>query len=158
VRFPPTPCHTITNTSNSVFVAFASIALWTTLTLTTRILTTFKRFSGLYFYSLLFTSWGIAIRQIGCITLFFAPNCPWIIKRMLVEVGWVAMVSGFSMVLYSRLSIICQSRKARRAVLGMVIGNAVLWHGSVIVLNAGIRWLKNRGMKDRELTEFHKMS
>lgn len=59
------------------------------------------------------------------------------------------MVSGFSVVLYSRLSIICQSRKARWAVLGMVVGNAVVWHGSVIVLNGGIRWLKNRGMKDR---------
>ena len=92
--------HT-TNTSHSVLIAVAAVAIWSTISLTIRLFTTLKRRSGLYFYAILITSWGIAVRQIGVLTLYFTPKCPWVIRRMLVEVGWVTMVSGFSVVLVS---------------------------------------------------------
>lgn len=42
--------------------------------------------------------------------------------------GWVAKVSGFLMVLYSRLNIIVQSCRVRRVLLGMIVANGVVWH------------------------------
>ncbi|KAF2820425.1 hypothetical protein CC86DRAFT_429166 [Ophiobolus disseminans] len=138
-------------TPNQLFVliAAAAIAIWSTVSLTIRILTVLKRRSGLYFYSLIVASWGIAIRQIGILTIYLAPNCPWVVRRMLVETGWVAMVSGFSVVLYSRLSIVLHSQSTRRAVLAMILFNGIVWHPLVITINAGIRYLKNTEQTDR---------
>jgi hypothetical protein len=85
----------------SMLVGLTAVAIWCTISLTIRILTTMKRWSGVYFYAILVTSLGISIRQIGVVTIFLSPNCPWVLRRMLVEVGNVAMISGFSTVLVS---------------------------------------------------------
>jgi hypothetical protein len=66
-----------------------------------RLFTTMKRRSGLYFYAILITSCGISIRQMGVLTLWLTPKCPWVIRRILIEAGSIAMVSGFSTVLAS---------------------------------------------------------
>jgi hypothetical protein len=58
-----------------------------------------KRRSGLYFYAILIASLGISIRQIGVVTIYLTPKCPWVLRRILVEAGSVAMISGFSTVL-----------------------------------------------------------
>ncbi|KAF2036522.1 hypothetical protein EK21DRAFT_44425, partial [Setomelanomma holmii] len=116
----------------------AAIAIWATFSLTIRIFTTLKRRYGLYFWALLVASWGISVRSIGILTIYLTPNCPWAIRRMLVETGWVAMTSGFSVVLYSRLSIVLHNHKTRRAVLAMIITNAVIWHPIIITTNAGL--------------------
>jgi hypothetical protein len=82
-----------------LLIAMTAVAIWSTVPLVIRLLTTMKRRSGLYFYAILVTSCGISIRQIGVLTLWLVPKCPWVIKRLLVEAGSVAMVSGFSTVL-----------------------------------------------------------
>jgi hypothetical protein len=85
----------------SILVGLTAVAIWCTISLIIRILTTMKRWSGVYFYAILATSLGISIRQIGVVTIFLSPNCPWLLRRMLVEIGTVAMISGFSTVLVS---------------------------------------------------------
>lgn len=97
-----------------------------------------KRRSGLYFWSILITSWGLSIRQIGYITEFLVPSCPWILSLILSQSGWVAMVTGFSMVLYSRLNIILESQRSRCFVLAMIIFNGVVWHITMATLSFGI--------------------
>jgi hypothetical protein len=82
-------------------VAMGSIAIWSMIPLSIRLLTTMKRRSGLYVYAILITSCGIATRQFGIFTLWLIPGCPWVLRRLLVEVGTIAMVSGFSVVLVS---------------------------------------------------------
>jgi hypothetical protein len=77
----------------------SAVAIWSTIPLVVRLLTTMKRRSGLYFYAILVTSLGISVRQIGVLTLWLPSRCPWVIRRILVEAGSVAMVSGFSVVL-----------------------------------------------------------
>ncbi|KAH7093220.1 hypothetical protein FB567DRAFT_587661 [Paraphoma chrysanthemicola] len=138
-------------TSNHLFIltAAAAIAIWATVSLTIRILTVLKRRSGLYFWALLIATWGISIRQLGILTIYLFPGCPWAVRRILVESGWVAMVTGFSTVLYSRLSIVVHNHRVRRAVLVMIIANALIWHPMVIATNAGIRYLKNTGQTNR---------
>jgi hypothetical protein len=120
-----------------VFIAFASIAIYSTLPLTIRLLTTLKRRRGLYFWSVLLTSWGLCIRQIGILTSFLARGCPWVLRLLLAQVGWVMMVSGFSLVLYSRLSIIVADRRVRMGVLGMIIVNGLVWHTAMTTIATG---------------------
>jgi hypothetical protein len=120
-----------------VFIALASISIYSTLPLTIRLLTTLKRRRGLYFWSVLLTSWGLCIRQIGILTSFLARGCPWVLRLLLAQVGWVMMVSGFSLVLYSRLSIIITSWRVRRGVLAMIIVNGLIWHTAMTTIAAG---------------------
>ncbi|KAH8723747.1 hypothetical protein GQ44DRAFT_684417 [Phaeosphaeriaceae sp. PMI808] len=120
-----------------VFIAFAAVALWSTVSLTVRIMATLKRRSGLYFWSVLTTSWGLCIRQIGVLTSFLARRCPWILRLVITQLGWVMVVSGFSMVLYSRLNFILQDRRTRLCVLGLIIFNGVIWHTAMTTISAG---------------------
>lgn len=80
-------------------IAMSAVSIWSTVPLVTRLFTTMKRRTGLYFYSILITSIGISVRQIGVLTVWFSPHCPWTIRRILIEAGSLAMVSGFSLVL-----------------------------------------------------------
>jgi hypothetical protein len=84
-----------------LLVAVAAAAIWSTIPLTIRLLTTMKRRSGLYFCAILITTLGISVRQVGVLTLWLTPTAPWVIRRLLVEAGTIAMVSGFSVVLVS---------------------------------------------------------
>jgi hypothetical protein len=77
----------------------SAMAIWATVPLVIRLFTTMKRRSGMYFYAILITSFGISIRQIGVLTLWLPSRCPWVIRRILLEAGSIAMVSGFSLVL-----------------------------------------------------------
>ena len=51
--------------------AFTAIAWYNVIDLNVVIWMTFKRRHGLYFYSLLFASWGIAIRALAYLMKFF---------------------------------------------------------------------------------------
>lgn len=123
----------------SLFIAFGAVALWSTLTLTIRLLTTLKKWSGIYFFSILTTTWGLTTRQIGNFVQFYAPSCPWQIGFVMQQLGWVGMITGFSMVLYSRLSIILLNWKACRSVLGMIMFNGIVWHTAMMTILGGMR-------------------
>jgi hypothetical protein len=135
----------ILTSANSVFVAFAAVAIWSTVPLTIRLFLTLKRQSGLYFWSVLITTWGLCIRQIGILLGLLARQCPWALRIALSQTGWVMMVSGFSVVLYSRLSIIVQNRRTRRLVLGMIIFNGIVWHTIMTTTTTGKAWERSVG-------------
>ncbi|OAG15343.1 hypothetical protein CC77DRAFT_463938 [Alternaria alternata] len=128
-----------------LFIAFGAVAIWSTLTLTIRLLTTMKKRSGIYFYSILIATWGLTIRQVGNYIQFYAPRCPWQVGFTMQQLGWVGMISGFSMVLYSRLTIILESHRARRVVLGMIIFNGCVWHTVMITVLSGMRTTQYAG-------------
>ncbi|KAH6613084.1 hypothetical protein C7974DRAFT_405140 [Boeremia exigua] len=126
-----------------IFVAFGAVALWSTVPLTIRVLTTLNTRSGMFFWSLMATTWGLCLRQIGFIAKSVPGKCPWPLAQAMLQIGWIAMVSGFSMVLYSRLSIICHNRNVRRAILFMIIFNGIVWHSSMTIISFGKVWTRN---------------
>jgi hypothetical protein len=134
---------------DSVFISFAAVAIWSTVPLTIRLLTTLKRRSGLYFWSVLITSWGLCVRQVGILSSYLARQCPWVLRLVLAQVGWVMMVTGFSLVLYSRLSIIVQSRRTRMFVLAMIVFNGVIWHAAMTTIATGKAWERYAGDKSK---------
>jgi hypothetical protein len=93
---------------------------------------------NLYFWSILITSWGLCIREIGYFLKFLVPSTSWILSNIMTQSGWVCMVSGFAAVLYSRLNLILESWKIRRGVLSLIVFNAVVFHPMVITLSFGL--------------------
>jgi hypothetical protein len=67
-----------------------------------------------------------------------APNVPWIFSLFLAEAGWIGMVTGFSVVLWSRLNIIVEDWRLRSGILAMIITNGFIFHSALVVLQFGL--------------------
>ncbi|KAH8701647.1 hypothetical protein BGW36DRAFT_445254 [Talaromyces proteolyticus] len=125
----------------SLLAVFTALPLWMTLELTVWIFYTFRRYSGLYFWSVLVTTWGVTLHAIGFVLKDCVPQCPWILSTILAEIGWIGMVTGFSVVLYSRLnlvSFVMQNRFILPLALAMIIIDAFLFHIPTVVFQFGL--------------------
>ncbi|KAE9985465.1 hypothetical protein EG328_007457 [Venturia inaequalis] len=96
-----------------------------------QLLSTFKRWTTLYFWSLLVASWGVILLTVSFDLTFFDQQPGG--AQVLTGIGWVAMVTGFSMILYSRLHLVLYNRKHLRILLAMILLDAFLFHLPVIV-------------------------
>jgi hypothetical protein len=124
-------------TTDIVIVVFISIALYNFLELHVLILSTFKQWKGLYFWSFTIATWGVAFNSIGYLLKHRALTTIANLYATLILIGWCTMISGQSVVLYSRLHLLMQNKTRLRAVLIMIIINAVWLHIPVIVLVYG---------------------
>ncbi|RBR04712.1 hypothetical protein FVER53590_10908 [Fusarium verticillioides] len=120
-----------------VFVVVAStLSLYNAIELLTLISLTFKRRSGLYFWSILIASFGIIPYCLGWLIVYFDLTHDYV--GMIIEtVGWVLVITGQSVVLYSRLHLIVTDIKILRAILIMIIINGLVWHSTMTVLLFG---------------------
>ncbi|OJZ80317.1 hypothetical protein ASPFODRAFT_148037 [Aspergillus luchuensis CBS 106.47] len=122
-----------------VINSFLSIALYNVVELTFILLLTFKSRKGLYFWSFVVATWGIAIYSIGFILKDFNlvdNSIPYFYVTLIV-VGWCAMVTGQSMVLYSRLHLVVRHHVVLRVVLGMIVCDIFLLQVPTIILCYG---------------------
>lgn len=118
-------------------VVFLSIALYNFLELNVQVFTTFKRRKGLYFWSFTIATWGILFNSIGYLLKHLEVTKEGNIYATLILIGWCSMITGQSVVLYSRLHIVMHNTKRLRAVLIMIITNAIWLHIPIIVLVYG---------------------
>jgi hypothetical protein len=109
-------------------VSFLAIAFYNVLELSMTTFMTFKRHRGLYYWSLQAATWGIAIYALGFVLKYFQVITLDMLSIALVVFGWYLMVTGQSIVLYSRLSLVVQNRRKIRWVLIMIIANAIISH------------------------------
>ncbi|KAL1968841.1 hypothetical protein VTN77DRAFT_1202 [Rasamsonia byssochlamydoides] len=125
----------------SLIAVFTAVPLWMTIELTVWVFYTFRRYSGLYFWSVLITTWGVTLHALGFVLKDCVPQCNWIISTIIAEVGWVGMVTGFSVVLYSRLhliSFVMRNRHVLRIALAMIITDAFLFYVPTVVFQFGL--------------------
>jgi hypothetical protein len=115
-------------------VICSSIALYNALELLIWIAVTFRKAQGLYFWSLLAATLALLPYNIGFLLQFFQLTYQWL-GMAFSFVGWVPMVTGQSLVLYSRLGLILRSRRILRAIKYMIIIDAVIWHTTTEILN-----------------------
>ncbi|ORY19598.1 hypothetical protein BCR34DRAFT_471821 [Clohesyomyces aquaticus] len=106
--------------------AFTAIAWYNAIETLVLIFIVFKRYSGLYFWSLLITSLGIVPYASGAWMKQNNVNHNEHLTEALLTIGWVIMVPGQSLVLYSRLHLISQHHKLLRFILWIIIINAVV--------------------------------
>jgi len=125
----------------SIIAVFTAVPLWMNIELTVWVLYVFRRYSGLYFWSILITTWCISLHAIGYVLKECVPSCNSIVSTLIVEIGWVGMVTGFAIVLYSRLHLINFTIKnpyVLRFTLIMIIADAFLFHTPTIVFQFGL--------------------
>jgi len=103
------------------------------LVLLTLIFVTFRRFRGLYFWSLLTASFGIIPYDLGFIIEYFQLTAQ-VAGLVVTAVGWPMLVTGQSLVLYSRLGVLMakEHRNLLRAVKWMIIVDGVVLHTSTL--------------------------
>jgi hypothetical protein len=90
---------------------------------------------------MLIAAFGIIPYSLGFIIKFFQlldPNKDvGYVAVVLLTIGWYPMVTGQSVVLWSRLHLLCNSRRVLRWTLWMIIVNGTLLHSITTVLTFG---------------------
>ena len=121
------------------------------------VILTFHRRSGIYFWSLLISSWGCVLHALGFI-LKFLVGTSWLVDLTFIEIGsycshscwslsrdskltswlgWIAMVSGQAFVLWSRLNLVVRSQVILRSVLAIIIIDGFALHTPTLVFIYG---------------------
>lgn len=120
-----------------IMASFASIALYNVIELAYIIFATFKRRKGLYFWSFIVATGSILPYTLGFVFKFFEVIPVDMISITMIAVGWCGMVTGQSVVLYSRLHLVVQDQRILRGVLIMIIVDAIICHVPILVLLYG---------------------
>ncbi|KAK7189834.1 integral membrane protein [Paraphaeosphaeria sporulosa] len=125
-------------TKSIVIASFTTIAWYNVLELTILIHSFFKRRAGFYYYSLLVATYGIFLHCLGQFLKFYhikddGSQARDIGYTVLAYSGWIAMVTGQSIVLYSRLHLVVQSPWVKW-ILVYIIADGVILHGVTGVL------------------------
>ncbi|KAL8830173.1 MAG: hypothetical protein Q9170_005859 [Blastenia crenularia] len=132
-------------TRTSILVAMLTLAIYMAALVDLKVFTTFKRRNTIYFWSLLITSWGIMSHSLGIILKWFVGSCPWYVNTAFASFGWWGMVTGQSLVLYSRLHLVIRSPKVLRSVLIMIVFNFCIFQVPTTRLTFGSNQETNSG-------------
>ncbi|KAL4914513.1 hypothetical protein BDW62DRAFT_190256 [Aspergillus aurantiobrunneus] len=130
------PSNELARPLEFAFTAFASVTFYNSIELITLCLATFKRYHGPYFWSLLVSSCSLIVNTVGFILLFFVEVTDYLAVTVIL-LGWYCMVTGHSIVLWSRLHLVLYKPTVLRAILYLIIGNAVAMQIPITVLLYG---------------------
>jgi hypothetical protein len=129
-------------------VFFSGLAVYSAVELIIMILLSFRRYRGLYFWSVMLASLGITPYALGFLIkdLSLFPldgtysNTRWL-GIVLLTLGWWLMVTGQSVVLWSRLHLVVgrgtRGHRILRATKWMIVVNAIILHIPTTVLTFG---------------------
>ena len=90
VQAGPIPTNVVTYTAITILTA---LAWYNVLELNFLIFNTFKRYGGLYFWSLFVCAWGTALHALGFTLKFFPCGVNIYAAVSIITVGWYCMVS-----------------------------------------------------------------
>lgn len=124
-------------TQRYIVVTILGVSIYNCVELIPFIFATFKRYKGLYFWSLITSILGILMSNISNLVSNFYPNPPRLQIGFIGLFGWAFMVTGQSLVLYSRLDLLPLGDRTRQWVLTVIIFNAIVMQVPIIVLNTG---------------------
>jgi hypothetical protein len=117
-----------------LFAAFYALTFYNAAEVVILIFVTFKRYSGCYFWSLLATACGLILSTVGNVVYFYKDDPGHIAPVSLAVLGWCAFINGQAVVLWSRVHILLQSRRALLSILILIVFNAVTLSPPTIVL------------------------
>lgn len=124
-------------TRTSLLVAMLTLAIYMAFIIDLKVLATFKRRNTLYCWSILIASTGIKSHSLGIILKWFVGQCPWVVNTAFATFGWWGMVTGQSLVLYSRLHLVVRQQRLLRLVLTMIVTDFVIFQIPTTVLTFG---------------------
>lgn len=120
-----------------VLIVFIALSFYNVFELVLLIFTTFRRWRGLYFWSLLLSAAvGVTFYSLGFLLKFFTTVSP-ILSVAILSIGWWTMVTGQSFVLYSRLHLVLRDPAVLRRILYMIITDFFILQIPTTVLTFG---------------------
>ena len=117
--------------------AFTAVAWYNVAELNVQVFLTFKRHRGLYFWSLIISSYGCVLHALGFLLKFFELTSNTYLSVTIITIGWYCMVTGQAVVLYSRLHLVVREQRILRGILAMIIIDAICFHIPTTVLTYG---------------------
>jgi hypothetical protein len=144
----------------TLIVFFAGLTFYNALELLILIFITFKQRKGLYFWSLLVSTTGLIPYAVGfLLKLLGIPlgQARWT-SLVLLTVGWWTMITGQSVVLWSRLHLVLSPGPRNDMLLRwtkwMIIVDAVVLHLSTTAVTLGSNVSVDEGMSARTRQNF----
>jgi hypothetical protein len=116
-----------------MFLCFSGIAIYNTLELF-MIFMTFNRRATLYFFSVVVATLGVFLYAVAVLLLVLNLTNAYV-STSLVDVGWSCMVTGQSLVLYSRLHLLVRDSRKLNWILGMIIVDGIIFHSTMFGLS-----------------------
>jgi len=95
---------------------------------------TFKRHANLYFWSIVVATFGVLLYAVAVLLLVLELINDYI-STSLVDVGWTCMVTGQSLVLYSRLHLLVSDTWKLKLILAMIIVDGIIFHSIMFGLS-----------------------
>ncbi|PWY67938.1 hypothetical protein BO70DRAFT_417668 [Aspergillus heteromorphus CBS 117.55] len=121
----------------ATLAALLGCAIYGAIELVVVIFFAFHVYHGLYFWSLLIsTAVGILPQALGLLLKYF-DLAPIGLSVTLSTIGWAVMVTGQSVVLYSRLHLIVRNNHVLRFVLWMIVIDAIVLQIPQIIVSYG---------------------
>jgi hypothetical protein len=120
-------------------VVFLAVALYNVIELAILIFASFRNRHGLYFWSFCVATFGTVPYSLGFLLKGLGINTSdaVFVYVTLIVVGWTCLVTGQSVVLYSRLHLVDRNPTHLRCVLVMIIVNGIMCHVTIAVLIYG---------------------
>ncbi|KKY30767.1 putative integral membrane protein [Diaporthe ampelina] len=139
----------------TIVECFLTVAFYNVIELNVIIYSSFPRRTGLYFWSFVVATWGIAVYSVGFLTkdLSFIRNG--FVYGTFIVVGWTCMVTGQAMVLFSRMHLLVRDKRILRTALVCIVVNAVIGHVPTSIVLYGSnsphpdRWLEPYAIMER---------
>lgn len=129
----------------TILMTCIAVSWYNVLELVILVLCTFRRWQGLYFWSLLVAGClGVFPYSLGFLFKFFLTNVDSTVSVTLLTLGWWCMVTGQSLVLYSRLHLVLRDERILRRVLAMIWLGFIVLHIPTTVLTFGANVLRDR--------------
>lgn len=151
------------NVLQMVLVIFIVLSCYNIAELVILVTATFRRWRGLYFWSLLTTGClGVVPYTIGFMVKFFTRTDS-VLSVTVLTVGWWTMVTGQSVVLYSRLHLVLRDEQILARVLRMIVLNffllqvptTILTYGANVVHTGSLAWVWGYNVMEKvQLTGF----
>jgi hypothetical protein len=104
----------------------------------------FQRHCGVYYYSIIATTIGTILQTTGFILLRFENDWPPIFVFVMSKVGWAVNVTGFSVVLWSRLHLVVNNPRILKGVLFMIVFDGTICLGATSIFEFGLSNSKYR--------------
>ncbi|KZL82544.1 integral membrane protein [Colletotrichum incanum] len=123
----------LTRSESMAIAALATTGIYSAVEIYILVFTTFRQRRGRYFWSMIVANSGIFVHAIVSLARFLARSSTFV-PGAFALVAWCAMVTGQSVVLWSRLHLVVYSRNWIRMVLAMIVTNACALHVPMLVL------------------------
>jgi hypothetical protein len=121
-----------------LIASFSALAYWMSIELFVLVYITFKRHNSVYFRSIFITIIGVILQTTGYILTKFENHVAVTFVLIISKLGWVLNVTGFSIVLWSRLHLVVNDSRILSGVLVMILLDGIIFHTITIVFEVGL--------------------